>query len=286
VLGVTELGLRLAPWVFGLAAIFLFWRVAQRFVSGAALVAGMAIFAVSPALTFYGASVKQYGGDVTVTLLLVFLALRYRERPEDRPTAWVAGTVGGVALLFSHPAVLVSALVGATLLIEWWRSRPRRPLGSLAAMVGGWAAGAAIATVVSLWLRDPTTLAYMRSFWGPRGGFPPPFSNGLTASTWAPRQLFSIFAHFLLFLSPPALVAAVVVPLAALAIVGLIWLGRRMPWPVVLLTTPAVAGLFAAYAGLLPFRHRVGLYAGWAILVAAMGGIEAVRAWLPSRVRA
>lgn len=283
--GVNALGLRLVSWLFGLAAVMLFWRVAQRFVSGAALLAGMALFAASPALTFYAADVKPYAADVAVTLLVVLLALRYLERPQDPRAGGVAGVVGGVAVLFSYPAVPVVALVAVILAVAWWRTRPRQQLAPLAAMIAGWSIGAAIATAVALHLRDPETLAYMRSFWGSRGGFPPPFSEGLAAIAWAPRQIFAVFGHFLLFVTPPVLVAAVVAPAAVLALVGLPWLFRRVPLPAVLLSAPIAAGLLGAYAGVLPFRHRVGLYAGWAVLALSMAGLEALRTWLPRRVR-
>jgi len=283
--GVDEVGLRLVPWLFGLAAVLLFWRVSERFASGAALLAGMTLFAVSPALTLYAATVKPYAADVAVTLLVILLALRHRERPEDLRSAGVAGIAGGAALLFSHPAVLVTAVVAGILSIAWWWARPRPPLRPLAAMIGGWSVGAGVATAAALLLRDPATLAYMHDFWGSRGGFPPSLSEGLGAVAWAPRQLFAVFAHFLLFLTPPALVAAVASPTAALAVLGLPWLWRRVPWSAGLLIAPVVAGLAGAFAGLLPFRHRVGLYAGCAVLALSMAGLEALRTWLPPRVR-
>jgi dolichyl-phosphate-mannose-protein mannosyltransferase len=284
-LGIDELGVRLVPWLFALASVLVFWRVAERFASGAALVAGMTLFAVSPALIIYGASVKPYAADVAVTLLLILLALRYRERPEDLRAAWVAGVGGGAALLCSYPAVLVAAVVAPILLLAWWRTRPHPPLGPLAAMLGGWSAGAAIATAAALLLRDAGTVAYMRTFWGSRGGFPPPFQEGLAALAWAPRQLFAVFAHFLLFITPPTLVAVVAAPAAALAVVGLAWLWRRFPWSAALLLAPVAAGLLGAFAGLLPFRHRTGLYAGSAVLALSMVGLEALRTLLPPRVR-
>jgi len=283
--GVNELGVRLVPWLFALASVLVFWRVAVRFASGAALLAGITLFAVSPALILYGASVKPYAADVAVTLLLLLLALRHRERPEALRSAWVAGVVGGAALLFSYPAVLVTAVVAPILLIAWWRTRPRQPLGPLAAMIGVWSAGAVIATAAALLLRDAETLAYMRAFWGSRGGFPPTFQEGLAVMAWAPRQLFAVFAHFLLFITPPALVAVVAAPAAALAVVGLPWLWRRFPWSAALLLAPIAAALLGAFAGLLPFRHRMGLYTGSAVLALGMVGLEALRTWLPPRVR-
>jgi hypothetical protein len=283
--GVDELGLRLVSWLFGVASVLLFWRVTQRIVSGAALLAGLALFAASPALTLYAASVKPYAADVAVTLLVVFLALRHRERPEDLRFAAAAGAIGGAALLFSFPAVIVAALAAAVLSLLWWRTQPRRPPGPIAAMIGGWLAGAAVTTATALLVRDPETMSYLRSFWGARGGFPPPLTEGLAAVAWAPRQLFAVFAHFLLFLTPPALVVSIAAPAAGLAIPGLFWLGRRSCWRAILLATPIVAGLIAAYAGVLPFRHRVGLYAGWSVLAFSMAGLEALGGWLAGRGR-
>jgi hypothetical protein len=283
--GVNELGLRLVPWLFGLAALPLFWRVAKRFVSGAALLAGMTLFVVSPALTWYGGSPKQYGADLTITLFLVLLALRHRERPDDLRAAGVAGVAGGALLLFSHPAILVATLLGAILLVGWWWTRPRSPLGPLAALIGCWAVGAAIATAAALLLRDPETMAYMRNFWGPRGGFPPPLSQGLAAVVWAPRELFAVFAHFLLFVTPPPLVVSIAAPSAALALLGLPHLCRRFPWSTALLLTPIAAGLLGAFTGVLPFRHRLGLYAGWSVLALSMGGLQSLRTWLPARAK-
>src|SRR5262245_498969 len=82
VFGVNEIGLRALPWLAGLLSLPLFWRVAARITSGGPLLAGLAIFAVSPAMVWYGASVKQYGTDVTASLLLVWLTLRMREHPD------------------------------------------------------------------------------------------------------------------------------------------------------------------------------------------------------------
>jgi hypothetical protein len=283
--GVDELGLRLVAWLFGLASVVLFWRVARRFASGAALLAGLALFAASPALTVYAASVKPYAGDVAATLLLILLALRYREHPRDLRASALAGVAGGAALFFSFPAVLVAALAALVLALALWRTAPRPPLAPLAALGAGWALGAGITAEAAWGTRDPETMAFMHAFWGERGGFPPPLSAGLGAPAWAPRQVLSVFAHFLLYVTPPVLVAAIAAPAAALALVGLPGLWRRDPWSAALLAAPVAAGLLGAYAGLLPFRHRTGLYAGWAVLALGTAGLELVRACLPRRLR-
>src|SRR5262245_22242892 len=65
VLGVNELGLRLVPWLCALAGLVLAWRVARRVLGGPATLGLLLLFAVSPALTWYGSDVKPYAGDVS-----------------------------------------------------------------------------------------------------------------------------------------------------------------------------------------------------------------------------
>jgi len=212
--------------------------------------------------------------------------LIYRERPNDLRAAWIAGVVGGAGLLFSYPAVLVVALVAPILLIAWLLSQSRPSLAPLATMLGCWFAGAILATASALLVRDQETIAYMNTFWGSRGGFPPSIREGLIAfSAWAPRQIFTVFAHFLLYITPPPLVAIVAVPSMALALVGLPLIWRRSRWSMGLLLAPIAAGLLGAFLGLMPFRHRTGVYAGSAILVFSMIGLEALRTWMSPRIR-
>ena len=66
---------------------------------------------------WYGASVKQYGTDLTVSLFLVWLALRVREHPERLRRAATAGVAGGAAILLSHPAVVTAFVLGCALAI-------------------------------------------------------------------------------------------------------------------------------------------------------------------------
>jgi hypothetical protein len=278
IVGVNELGLRFMSWLAGMLSLPLFWRVAVRFASGAALVAAVAIFAMSPALIWYGASVKQYGTDVAASLFLIWLALRFLEYPERRPTAAVAGVTGGAAILFSHPAVVTSFVIGCVLLVFSRGERWRRSRLSLVLLGAGWAAGAFVAAGSAMRLLDPATGRFMEAFW--REGFPPPTSQTLDLITWLPRQLFSAFAHFLLFFAPLPLLLFVVTPLVAAAVIGLPTLVRSHARQTAILSAPIIAGVAAAVAGLLPFRHRLALHAVWPILVFASAGLATVESWL------
>src|SRR5262245_2368807 len=280
-LGVNELGLRLVPWLAGVLSLPLFWRVALRFTSGPPLVAAVAMFAVSPALIWYGASVKQYGTDLTVSLLLVWLALRVHEQPTRVGHAAGAGVAGGAALLFSHPAVVSAAILGCMLLPATLGRRRSAARHSIAILGVCWGAAALAATALAVSLLDGETAQFMEGFW--REGFPPPLSEPVSLLTWVPRQLFSAFAHFLLFITPLPLILLIVVPVAAAAVVGFATVVRRQPWQTALLSAPILGGLAAAIAGLLPFRHRLALHAVWPVLVFAAVGLEALEDRLHAR---
>jgi hypothetical protein len=160
--GLSEAGLRRGPWTLGLAALLVFWRVASRFAEGMPLCAALAMFAVSPAMVWYGSSLKPYGGDVAVSLFLVWLALRYLERPDDLARGTAAGVAGGAAFLLSFPAVPTAALLGVALVAAWWRRRSEAAVAPLARLGVGWTLGAAVAGGMALRLLDPATDEFMR----------------------------------------------------------------------------------------------------------------------------
>ena len=287
VLGVTAAGLRLGPWLFGLASLFLFWRVARRFAEGSSLLAVLTLFAVSPALIWYGQSVKPYIGDVAITLTLVWLSLRYLERPQDTRRALAASVAGAVLLPFSFPAVPTAAILGAVLFLGWWRQRPRPPLRPLLVLLGGWAVGVALAGFVASGLVDQATDAFMREHWR-SGGFPPDNLPGVLS--WAGTNVYSAFSHALVFFPPSNFVLAAVVGMAfALGVAGLVVLARKDWVRAAILLTPPAAGLAAATMHLLPFDGgRLSLYAAWPFLVLAGFGLQALHSkvaggwrWMP-----
>lgn len=282
VVGVNDAGLRLVPWLVGLAALFLFWRVSRRFLSTPAVVTGLILFAFGIGWIWYGASPKQYGADVAVTLLLVWLALGWRDDPDDLRSGALAGLGGGLALLLSHPAVVVGFVIGLVLVADWWTTRPRPRPGPLGAMAGGWAAGALAATVASLATLDRGVGGYMQEFHA--GGFPPPLSQPIELLLWAPRQIATVLGHALFYQPFGPLWGIVGLALVA-AVAGAIHLARRHPRRALLLAAPIVAGVLAAAAHLLPFRHRLAVYAAWPVLVFAMWGIEALWRGLPGWTR-
>jgi Dolichyl-phosphate-mannose-protein mannosyltransferase len=272
--GVNELALRLVPWLCALAAVALFWRVARRVLGPPALIAGMALFAGSPSLIFFAANLKQYSGDVAVSLLLVLCALAILERPDDRRIV-AAGLVAGLPLFLSQPGIVTASVVG--LLLAIWAlatsSAPR--LKSIAWLGVVWGACATAAGLLSLQQLDSQTSSYMQRFW--QDGFTPAPWHGLDALLWVPARLRDALGFMMFFVAAEWPGVRELVDLcAALSIVGFVVLWRKSPWTTAMIVAPVVAVVLAASSRVLPFEGRTGLHAGWPLALLLIAGMDAL----------
>ncbi len=276
--GLGERSLRLVPFVMALVALFLVWRVGSRFLTGLPLAGAVVLSAVSPALVWYGGEAKQYSGDIAWTLLLVLLGLRYLEDPRDMRRAVWASVLGVLAMISSHPAVLTGFVIGVVLTWDWVRDREIAELRCLATMGVGWVIGAAVATWASLRFTTPEVRAYMHDFWAE--GFAP-YGSGLVAvPLWLLGRVWHVLAHYLVFLEAEAGVLAL--PTAMLAVAGLVVLLREDRIKSFVVMAPLLAAMLGGLSLLLPMRTRVAVYAGAAVLLLGMAGLQAL---LQSRSR-
>ena len=282
-LGGGEAGLRLFPWLASLASLVLFWRVATRFASALAVRAGLLAFAASPSLVWYAATVKQYSGDVAVTLLLVLLALRADEERWSVPRATAWGLAGGAAILASQPAVLVAAGLGALLLgRRMWKREPVAPTMSLCA---GWAIGAAAVTAHSLLVVPPVVRGFMQGQW--RGSFLPAPWSGLPELLWLPYRLLLGFSHLLIRVVPKSIPEILfVAAFGALALAGVHRLVRLRRGAGLVPAVPPIAGILAAGLRILPLYNRLAMFFMPSMLLAAMIGADEVRKRFRGRARA
>ncbi|HDH53315.1 MAG TPA: hypothetical protein ENH24_02395, partial [Nitrospirae bacterium] len=126
--GNSEYALRLAPLLFGIASLFLFYKVAKEIVRPGAVPVALALFAVLDPLIFYSSELKPYSGDVAFSLLVLSLATHKIKTFNIRHIV-IFSVVGAAAVLSSHPAVFVLAGAGAGLILsclkrkEWARLR-------------------------------------------------------------------------------------------------------------------------------------------------------------------
>jgi hypothetical protein len=266
------------------AALFLFWRVARRMLGVVALLGALLLFAVSPSLIWYGGNVKQYAGDVAISLLLVLIALRFDQRPDDRVRAITGGIVGAAAMPLSYASVPTAGVLGAILAWRWLHRRPRSDRVALIGLGAPWLVGAALCGILALKLIDPETQAYMNRYWA-EGFVPVPWKD-TGALLWVPRHLYDALGNLLLFVVTDSVPGRVYVFVsAAFAVVGLTALFKNSPGRAALVLAPVIAAVLAAAGRLLPFQSRVGLYAGWPLLIAAMAGVEALHVLALGRAR-
>ena len=278
--GVNEAALRLFPYLASLASLALFWRVASRFLTEVPRLGAIAIFAMSPAMLWFARNAKQYSSDVAVTLLILLLALRFREaRPGSRPSVSLA-VIGGIAILFSQPAVIVGATVLAVLVVQQKRSgEGMRPL---AAIVAAWGIGMAVVAVTSLILSPLETREFMSEGWSGRGFVP----LGPEAFIWIPHRLLLILGLFVAQFAANRWEELTVAGIfGILALIGWPYLARRMPTRTVLLSSVVGGAILAAAAGILPLSRRVSIYTAPTLLIVAMAGMDQIRAWLPKGAR-
>ncbi|HEY8794327.1 MAG TPA: glycosyltransferase family 39 protein [Gemmatimonadaceae bacterium] len=251
IFGPSDLSLRLFPFLCGIAALFLFWRVAERTLEGAAVPIAVALFALSPPLIRYSAELKQYGVDVVAILVLTLVALDLCRTQPTLRRCLVAGGVGIISVFFSQAAVLVLAGLGAALFVRWAVHRDAAARRPVFVTVPIWACAAIGGLVVARQHMTTHTMEFMHWFWRTKLGFLPlpPTASGFaiwTRDRFA--QFFDVMSSY-----PLPLVYTV------FALTGLIVLWRRRDVALIL-AGPVAVTLAAAIAQQYPFRWRVVLF--------------------------
>ncbi|MEM9823163.1 MAG: glycosyltransferase family 39 protein, partial [Bacteroidota bacterium] len=112
-LGDGEYALRLVPLFCSILALWLFHRLVHKIFHPTFALWALAFFAFSPYLVYYASEVKQYGMDVTCTLLLLWLTETWLKQKMNHNQLIIYSLVGAILLWFSQPLVFV--LVGTWL---------------------------------------------------------------------------------------------------------------------------------------------------------------------------
>lgn len=130
-LGGADWTLRLVPFLSGLLTLLVAWRLsllAWRHALARVLFVGLVSF--SPVLIYYTSEFKQYGGDVLVSMLLVWACMRF-DAASLRASLLRLGWVGVLGVWFSHPSVFPMAAVGLVLGVESTMRRQWRAVAGL-----------------------------------------------------------------------------------------------------------------------------------------------------------
>ncbi len=139
-LGNNEHVLRLFPLLASVLSLFLFYSFLKRYVHfPQAIPIAMALFALSEPLIYYAAEVKQYSGDLLITLVLYLATDSIRRKDLSIKGIYFLGVIGVLAIICSHVSVFVLASVGLVLIASNVVDRKKSNLISLLCVVGLWA---------------------------------------------------------------------------------------------------------------------------------------------------
>ena len=109
ILGDNEYALRLFPFLAGITSIFLFYKLANKYASKAAILIAVTLFSCSRYLIYYTTEVKQYSSDVTVALVFCLVLPPQHGKILTKRELIKSAILGAIGILISHPAVLVLA---------------------------------------------------------------------------------------------------------------------------------------------------------------------------------
>jgi hypothetical protein len=149
-LGDNEFALRLFPLLSGIAAIFLFYELAKRWLQPPETLIALALFVTVTPLVYFSSEVKQYSSDVAITLLLCLIIPQPSEPKLSRNQVLVRSGIGAIAVWFSHPAVFVLAGLEASNLFITWLKMKQIKLAENLLTYAVWLASFAVVYFVSL----------------------------------------------------------------------------------------------------------------------------------------
>jgi len=116
IFGFSEYSLRLFPFLSSVAGVFLFLHLARRLLKGFPLLLAVAIFTVSYYPIRHGCEVKPYGVDLTVSLVLLVLAVEWRRDSNRGRFLWLLALAVIPAVGLSFPAVFIAGGISLGLL--------------------------------------------------------------------------------------------------------------------------------------------------------------------------
>ena len=264
--GASELAYRIFPFLASIAALFFFWRLAQRVLDGWAAVVALAMFAIGAPFIRYAAEAKQYGFDVLASIVLLLVAVRLLEREPTQRDCVLAGVAGVALVALSQAAVLVMAGIGAVLVIRAALTRTPATTRPALLTVPIWAAVSLAALLLADRSMTPATRQFMYAFWFE--GFPPRPASVHGMAAWLLGRMEHVFAHPQMLRWQWPLLAVLLLP------IGVAALGRRSRWLALVVLAPLGTALLAAAAGQFPFDRRLTLFVLPTMLLLVVAGAD------------
>jgi hypothetical protein len=261
--GDSEYSLRLFPFLFAVASLFLFYHVARRCLAPWAVVIAMTFFAVSGHVIYYASQIKQYSSDLSITLLIALIGFDGVSKEMTVRRASLLAITGAVVVWFSHPSVFVLAGVGTTLAVVALRKKDWARLRRLVTCYAIWVLSFAAFYLISL--RNLSGNETLENSWERKGTFMPLPPQSLSDIGWFFSAFFRMFANPL---GLPFPIAAGLV-----FIVGCIALLKKKT-RLLILTSPVFFTLLASGVHKYPFGRRLLLFLIPLLLMVIAAGIQ------------
>ncbi len=263
--GNTVYAVRLPSILAGLLTLVLFWLVARRLLSNRGALLALLIAAFSQHLINYAGEAKPYAGDVAAVLTVLYLHLRWNDRPGTRVRGLRYGLTYGVLVWYSFPVVFFIAGVGLVQLVKVWHEDGWRRLDGLMICYGVSAASFLIMFLVAILPSrgNPETMAYMNHYW--RHGFMPFPPTSHWDFRWYRERVF-------LFLDMPG---GFTLPGLALFfwLFGQAALFQRRVSTGLWFVVPLALTLLASWLKLYPFHGRMTLFLAPVLFLAMAAGL-------------
>jgi hypothetical protein len=251
-LGDSGYATRLLAVVCGIASLWLFRRLAFRWLPSPSAMVALILFAFSDDLVYYSSELKQYSCDLALGLAILLATSHVLDHPSCNRGNIVLGLFAVVAPWLSFPSAFIVAGCGMTLLIDRVLRARWNDIGWLALIALVWAASFFRAYQVSHALLGRATTMYV--FWNfaflP---FPPKSQADLIEFGGI---LLEVFVNPLNLV--PSWCPAYVVALPILVwLVGGLSLARRNWAFFLMLAVPILLALIAAALRKYPFHGRL-----------------------------
>jgi hypothetical protein len=262
--GSGEMALRLIPFLAGIASLFLFATLAQRFLIPSAVPIAVGLFAICGPLIYYSSEAKQYSTDVTVALSLFLIAGSVIRGQSSALGMLALSLAAGVSLWVSHPAAFVAAAIGIT---GFWVAARKRDRSALIRVLlfGAIVSGSFVLSYV-VSLRNLAHDQPLLDYWN--GAFMPlPFS--LEAARWLISTWLAVFED-------PVGLTFVGIATAA-AVIGAREMFRNHRENLLVLSLPVLLALVASGLHRYPFRGRLLLFLVPSVLLVVASGLAAIR---------
>jgi hypothetical protein len=277
--GTRNLVLRFPPLAAGVAALFLFGRLASALLPRRAALVALVLFAFSDDLVYYASEFKPYSLDLAFGVAITLGAAgAIGRRPSTRAVVWLTVLVAA-APWFSFASAFVIAGCGLVLVLDALRSA-RPGIAMLWALVGLiWLANFSVCYQASQTLLAQAgtmwrfwDFAFLPLTW-------PPTRDGLLKSA---GLLLEVFVNPLNLIAPGRSQFGVVLPLTLLIIGGASW-ARRSGTSFLLLVAPIALALIASVWRRYPFHGRLLLELVPALFLLIAAGTESIARRFPAR---